>query len=79
MIKHSTQPLTTKDQFVLSNKCFNRFICGLFERQTTYPRLALAFVAISQYYLLMLFSMMCWLPYLFWLVFALMRGAQLGL
>jgi len=71
------EALTAKDMFILSQKCFNRFVCGFFERKKTYNKLGLFLVCLSQYYLLMLLAMLCWFTELFLVVFLLMRVAQL--
>lgn len=41
------EPLTTKEMFILSQKCFNRFICGFFERKKTYNKLGLFVICLS--------------------------------
>lgn len=71
------EPLTFKELFFLSQKCYNRLIAGFFERKKTYNKLALTLVCLSQYFVLMLLSMMCWHVELFIIVFMLMRVYQL--
>jgi hypothetical protein len=67
--------LNAKETFMLSQKCYNRLIAGFFERKRTYNKLGLMFICLSQYFLLLLLSIMCWYIELFIVVFIIMRVA----
>jgi hypothetical protein len=39
--------LKPKEIIVMSKKCYNRFICGFYERQKKYPRIGFTLVSYS--------------------------------